>query len=273
MNENLSNLSEAAVWLRAARDVLVFTGAGVSAESGIATFRDDGGFWNRFPPEEFATWSGLTKTAAARPGELAEFLLALLEPIAQAAPNPGHRAIAELEKHTRVTVVTQNVDRLHQEAGSTAVHEIHGSLFEVVAKDGRPLRTLTRSDLRAIIEGLQRARASRLTLPRMLWSVQPLFGLGAGLLHRPRIVLFGDGMAEPDWSQAREAVQRCEVMLVVGTSELVYPAAMLPHDAKAAGAKVIRIDPEPGTADLWLSGTAGKVLPALLREAFEAASS
>src|SRR3989442_5394440 len=110
MSCDSAELSRAADGVRTAREVVVFTGAGVSAESGIATFRDDSSLWSRFPPERFATWGGLVKTAARHPRELAEFLLAVLEPVAAAAPNPGHRAIAHLEKHTGVTVVTQNID-------------------------------------------------------------------------------------------------------------------------------------------------------------------
>src|SRR5262245_29474469 len=125
-------LARAASWLRGARRIAVFTGAGVSAESGIPTFRDDSGLWQKFPPEQFACWDGLLKTALTEPRQLAEFLVAVIEPIAQAQPNPGHRAIADLEKHVPVTVITQNVDGLHQEAGSTTVREVHGSFFEVV---------------------------------------------------------------------------------------------------------------------------------------------
>src|SRR5262245_19479436 len=120
-------LTLAANALRRARHVVVFTGAGVSAESGIPTFRDAGGFWQEFPPEEFANWAGLLKIAALHPHRLAEFLLAVIEPIAAARPNAAHRAIADLERHMNVTVVTQNIDALHQAGGSTVVKEVHGT--------------------------------------------------------------------------------------------------------------------------------------------------
>jgi len=123
MTENPDSLSVTASWLRSAHEVVVFTGAGVSAESGIPTFRDDGGFWRHFPVEEFASWRGLVRTAIRRPRRLAEFIHAVLHPIAAAKPNAAHRAIAAMEKHVGVTVVTQNIDNLHQEAGSTVVHE------------------------------------------------------------------------------------------------------------------------------------------------------
>ena len=202
MHDDSPSLSRAASWLRAAREVVVFSGAGVSAESGIPTFRDDEGFWQHFPVEEFATWRGLVRTAIRRPRRLAEFIHAVLHPIAVAKANAAHRAIAEMEKQVGVTVVTQNIDRLHQEAGSTIVHEVHGSLFEVVTRRGRFVRLLSRPQLLRMAERLNRARHGWLVLPRVLLAIRPLAGIGFRGLHLPRIVLFGDAMAEPDWSRA-----------------------------------------------------------------------
>jgi len=171
------SLSLAAGWLRSAREVVVFTGAGVSAESGIPTFRDAGGFWQRFPATEFATWQGLEQVMAWQPQRLAEFLYAVLHPLAVARPNAGHRAIAQLEQHVRVTVVTQNVDRLHQEAGSTTVHEVHGSLFEMVAPDGEIRRVLSRHEMQRVAEQLDRARHRQPVGPRVLLALRPLVDL------------------------------------------------------------------------------------------------
>jgi NAD-dependent deacetylase len=267
MNESHS-LSLAACWLREASEVVVFTGAGVSAESGIPTFRDDEGFWQQFPVDQFATWQGLIRTALRRPRRLADFLYAVLQPIAAARPNAAHAAIAELEAHVGVTVVTQNIDNLHQEAGSTTVHEIHGSLFEVVTRKGRFVRLLSRGELLQMAEALDRARRGRLALPRTLVAIRPLAGLGRRGIHLPRLVLFGDAMAEPAWSHAQEAVRHCDCLIQVGTSGLVMPAAMLPLEAKAAGAQVITIDPNQAEGDVWLRGTAATMLPALVQAAY-----
>ncbi|MGO9111523.1 MAG: SIR2 family NAD-dependent protein deacylase [Thermoguttaceae bacterium] len=269
MTQEPISLSVAAEWLRAAREVVVFTGAGVSAESGIPTFRDDEGFWQHFPVEEFATWHGLVHTAIHRPQRLADFIYAVLYPIAVAKPNAGHRAIVDLERHTGVTVVTQNIDNLHQEAGSTIVHEVHGSLFEVITRRGRFLRLLSRRHLLHIAEALKRTRRGWFVLPRVLLAIRPVAGLGLRGLHVPRIVLFGDAMAEPDWSHALEAARHCDCMIQAGTSGTVLPAAMLPMEAKAAGAKIITIDPGVGKGDVWLQGTATTVLPQLLGTAFD----
>jgi NAD-dependent deacetylase len=263
------NLTLAADILRNARRVAVFTGAGVSAESGIATFRDADGFWQRFPPEDYANWAGLLKVATLHPRRFAEFLLAVLEPVANAQPNAAHRAIAELERHLNVTVLTQNIDGLHQAAGSTVVKEMHGTLFELVsAATGRFLRLISREEMRHVVARIRAARDSALISVKLPAAIRPIFGPGEGGLHRPNIVLFGDAMAEPAWSQSLDAARECDVMLTVGTSGIVHPAASLPMQAKSSGAMVIQIDPaEPG-GDLWLKGTATEVVPQLVRAAF-----
>lgn len=268
MSWDSTSLDEAAQRLREAREVVAFTGAGISAESGIPTFRDDAGLWREFPPEQFAHWKGLVRTMLLRPRRLAEFVHAVLQPIAAARPNLGHLAIAGLEEHTGVTVVTQNIDNLHQDAGSTLVRELHGALFEIVTRQGRFVRLLSRAELQRIAGGLDRARRSWLALPRTLVALRALIGIGRRGIYRPNVVLFGDAMAEPAWTLAREAIRNCDAFLQVGTSGMVWPAAMLPHEAKASGATVIRIDPTPGPADVWLEGSAGSVLPLLVDAAF-----
>lgn len=268
MDLDTPDFRQAAEWLGAARHVVVFSGAGASAESGIATFRDADGFWQEFPPETFATWQGLVRTAVVQPRELARFLLAVLGPVARAVPNAGHRAVADLERHTRVTVVTQNIDGLHFEAGNTTVHQIHGTLFEIVSRRGRFVRLVSRPEMLRIVASLERASQGRFALARLLAAVRPIFGVGLRGAYRPKVVLFGDAMAEPDWQLASEAVKSCDCLMTVGTSEEVYPAALLPQFAATAGAKVIRIDPTPGYGEVWLAEPSATALPALLQAAF-----
>ena len=250
--------------VRAARHLIVFTGAGVSAESGIPTFRDTSGLWERFPPEEFACWNGLVKTALFNPARFVEFLLAVLEPIAVAAPNPAHCAIAELQHRCRTTVITQNVDGLHQEAGSKTVREVHGTFLQVADGKGRVARNLTRDDLRHVVEQLHRVHDGSMPLLRLPGALKGLVNL-LRPMERPRVVLFGEAMAEPDWTFAQDDARDCDLMLVVGTAGLVYPAAALPRWAKQAGAEIVVVDPvEPFAADQWLEGRAGDVLPRLV---------
>jgi NAD-dependent deacetylase len=271
-------LAEAMRMLGAARRVVVFTGAGVSAESGIDTFRSEGGIWQRYPPEDFATPAGLLRLMATDPARVARFLRDLLEPVAAARPNPGHVALAALEEAVRdrgadLVVVTQNVDRLHQDAGSRRVLEVHGSLFDIVDSEGRPRRRLERAELERIVSALKAAEGAFFKRSRVVAALSPLLGAPdlrqpLALGHRPNIVLFGEALPEPAWPEAQRAAERADVMLVVGTSGAVYPAASLPEIAAAAGAEVIGVGPEagdaPGAATLWLEGPSGLILPRLV---------
>jgi NAD-dependent deacetylase len=239
----------------------------VSAESGIPTFRDAGGLWERFPPEQFASLGGLLRTALTRPARFAEFLAAVLEPVATAEPNPAHRAIAALEARMPTAVVTQNIDGLHQRAGSSVVHEVHGSFFRVATWPGRRVRPFAREGLRRVLDRLHAARRGPLKLARIAWALRPWLGVGFGGLRRPRVVLFGEALAEPDWTNAQSAVQECDVLLTVGTSGEVFPAALVPNIARRNRATVITVDPAaPGRAHLWMRGPAGEVLPRLVEE-------
>jgi NAD-dependent deacetylase len=265
---NPSALQYAAAEVRRAEHVVVFTGAGVSAESGIPTFRDAAGLWQRFPPEQFARWDSLLRTALGHPEELAEFLIAFLQPIVQARPNPAHHAIARLAQHVRTTVITQNVDGLHQEAGSTVVHEIHGNLFEIETLDHRIVRCLTKEELGQLVNRLQGLRSGYAKAIRLGLALRPILGLPPGTT-RPRLVLFGDMLAEPDWSRAQQASREADVLIVVGTSGMVWPAAGLPLEAKERGTFVIDVDPhEAGAGQIWLRDRAGEVLPRLVEAAF-----
>jgi NAD-dependent deacetylase len=258
---------QAANRVRQATRVVVFTGAGMSAESGIPTFRDAEGLWRQFPPERFATLPGLLASAVAQPRRVAEFLVALLEPIASAQPNAGHLAVARLEAHKSVVVVTQNIDGLHQEAGSRTVYEVHGSMLRVVGRGRRLIRRLSRGELAAVVADLQAVVSGRgFAFRELLRAVAPIFSIGITGYYRPDVVLFGEAMAEPDWSQAIEAVRNSDCLIAVGTSATVMPAASL-FDEVPQHAAVINIDPAGGPGELQLRGPAGAVLPALVEAA------
>lgn len=254
------SIAEAAAMLADAQDLCVFTGAGVSAESGIPTFRD-GGFWDEYPPDQFANWKGITKLATTNPQRLAEFVHAVVAPIAAAEPNAAHRAIAEREKFSSVQVVTQNVDGLHQRAGCSTVYEVHGSLLGRVNTQGERVASISHAELRGVGE--------RLALkPRTIFgfwrAVRPLMMREGASIVRPSIVLFGDAMAEPDWTLAEQAASSCDAMLTIGTSAQVYPAASLPERARARGVPVITVDLHPPAVGLWVEGRASEVVPAVL---------
>ena len=230
---------------RSAR-LAVFTGAGVSKESGIPTFREpETGLWARYDPMQLAT---RRPTARTRRSSGAGTSIASAS-TAEAEPNPGHRAIAELEELLpKVVVITQNIDGLHQRAGSTHVIELHGSMHSFRCIDGRH-RGYRWEDFADQDEKPPRCPE-------------------CGDYLRPEVVWFGEGLPPDAISAAQQLSAGCDAMLVVGTSGVVYPAAAMPMIAKEAGATVIDVNPERDAlsqmCDLFLRGPGGEVLPELV---------
>ncbi len=246
--------------------ISIFTGAGVSAESGIPTFRDQGGFWTRFPPAQFANWAGLQHLIQKDPLRVAEFVVELLRPILNARPNPAHETIAALEALDKtVTVITQNIDGLHQLAGSTRVIEIHGSVFEVLQTNAGPpigIRRLQRADLSVTVSELEEfLRTGNSDTARFLHAARSIFGRNSQGFYRPNLVLFGDVLPQDAWQQATAAADTRDCLLVIGTSNLITPASTIPEIARSKGAKIIAIGYDPCPCDVCLRGAAGIILP------------
>ena len=226
--------------------VLVLTGAGVSKESGIATFRDDGGVWEGVDPMTVAT----PRAFAADPDRVWRFYDARRTQAAAARPNPAHRAIAALEDTGRpFLLATQNVDGLHERAGSRALVRLHGSLWI----------------LRCTVEGTEKE-----DLRPTLGPLPPRCA-SCGAILRPAVVWFDEPLPVEAFHRAQQAARDAELVLVVGTSSLVYPAAALPLASVEAGAYVAEINPErtPLSSQVHehLAGPAGVVIPALLAAA------
>lgn len=236
-------LPELVTRLRAARTWLVLTGAGTSAESGVPTFRDaQTGLWAQFRPEDLATPGAF----ARHPARVWDWYAWRRELVARAHPNPGHRALVDLERRVPAfTLVTQNVDGLHQQAGNRAVVELHGNI----------LRT------RCSVEGTLVA-----DWPATPASPPPCPRCGAPL--RPDVVWFGETLPPAAFAAACRAAESCDVCLTVGTSNVVEPAASLPFAAQRAGALVLEINPQPtplsDRADFRLAGPSGDILPGLV---------
>jgi NAD-dependent deacetylase len=249
---------EEAAGLLAEGGVVAFTGAGISAESGIPTFRGPGGLWDRFDPAVFGTWEGLGRLAATRPQALAGFLGELRRVLAEARPGRAHLALAEMERAGFLdAVVTQNVDGLHQEAGSGHVVEVHGSfLRRACLSCGRRTPTYRDGlveDLDRAIAGLRSAYVAEVTalLPRCSACGGPA---------RPDFVAFGETVQ--GYEEAERLVLGCRALLVIGTSGEVFPVAGLPAGARNAEA-VVEVAPGETDvdADLMIRGAAGEVLP------------
>lgn len=233
--------------LRQAERVTVLTGAGVSAESGVPTFRDaQTGFWAQFNPQELATPDAFRQN----PKLVWEWYTWRRELIGAAAPNPAHEALAKMEhKIPRFTLVTQNIDDLHRIAGSQRVIELHGNI--------------------------QRSKCLEEEVVVAEWAeteeVPPRCPRCDGLL-RPDVVWFGEALPGEALAEAVQATRNCDLFFTIGTSALVHPAAALPYEAVEQGAVTVEINPDSTPVTAWmdyvLQGPAGEVLPALLDAAW-----
>ncbi|MGQ9705127.1 MAG: SIR2 family NAD-dependent protein deacylase [Actinomycetota bacterium] len=222
---------------------VAFTGAGVSAESGIPTFRGDEGIWRKYPPALYGNPPGLALAFLFRPRRLAGLASGLLDTFLRARPNPCHLALARLEEEGRLrAVITQNIDGLHQAAGSSLVLELHGNAFRLrCARCGRRVE-VGRERALGVLESL-REGGTRRRLLKALGEFATPCGICGGRT-RPDVVLFGEGLPPGKFNRALEEAGRCRLMLVLGTSTVVYPAALVPRVALEAGARVVVIDPD-----------------------------
>lgn len=231
--------------LAGARRIAVLTGAGISAESGIPTFREaQTGLWARYDPMQLATEEGFR----ADPSLVWRWYAWRRSLVGQALPNAGHRALAAAEgRFERLRVITQNVDGLHVRAGSSNLIELHGSIARTIC-----------------LERCGFAEDSPARLP----AGDPPRCPRCGAWLRPAVVWFGEMLDPAALQDAVAESEHCDVMLVVGTSGLVYPAAGLPAGARRAGAAVITVNPEPTDLDelaaVCVRGRAAEVLPRLL---------
>ncbi len=248
-------LASAAALLQQAKRIAILTGAGISAESGIPTFRDSlTGLWQRFNAEDLATPKAFQRDKALVWGWYEWRRMKVM----RAQPNPGHLALAELARRVPAsTVITQNVDDLHERAGSPEVVHLHGSLL--APRCFACARAYTFAD-----EIPDEPEGGR--------HLQPPSCPHCGGYIRPGIVWFGETLPDEAWRKAEAAVHACDVLLAIGTSGLVYPAAELPEIARQYGKPVILIGPNPtgldDVASHLLRGEAGEVLPELLKRMF-----
>jgi len=234
-------IKQAKHWIANSQRLAVLTGAGISAESGVPTFRGQDGLWRNYRAEELAT----PEAFANDPRLVWQWYDWRRGLVAQCDPNPGHHALVNLAATTPLTLVTQNVDGLHALAGSDDLVEMHGNIWKVRCTDCQ-----------------QVSPDRRLPIP-----ILPMCDACSGLL-RPHIVWFGEGLDIAVLDRAVGAFEYCDVALIIGTSGVVQPAASLGGMAKRGGAKVIEINleitPLSPIADLSLHGPAGEILPQLI---------
>lgn len=251
MSTETQQLSDLARLLANAKNVVVLTGAGVSKESGIPTFRDSlEGYWSRFDPGELATPDAFAKDPETVTRWYDERRMAALA----CEPNPGHFALARIEaaiseRGGRFTLLTQNVDRLHQRAGSQNVVEVHGSLVEWRCTETGERYT---------------------DLPAPFPSYPPRSPMNGAL--RPNVVWFGESLPKEALDAADDALGSCDLYLAIGTSGVVYPATGFVGAAKDAGARAAELNmndtPVTHVFDFTPRGESGSLLPALYELAF-----
>lgn len=223
--------------------IVFFTGAGISAESGIPTFRGKDGIWNKLKPEELANFNAFMRN----PQMVWEWYNHRKKIIHESKPNAGHIAIAEFEKYfDEVTVVTQNIDNLHRRAGSNKIYELHGNIERNYCIN---CRTFYNEEL-DFSEGVPKCKC--------------------GGLIRPDVVWFGEFLPADQLESSEKAAINSDIFFVVGTSAVVYPAAGLVYTAKRAGSYIVEVNIEEtevsSIADISFFGEAGKVLPEILEE-------
>lgn len=231
--------------LQEASRVAVLTGAGISAESGIPTFRGEEGLWKKYRPEELATPTAFSQD----PKLVWEWYDWRRGIIGQKEPNPGHKVIARWEDtFPTVSLITQNIDGLHQKAGSKNIWELHGNIWK----------------LRCTEEGTV---TENYETP--LKEIPPLCP-NCGALLRPHVVWFGESLSPTILQKSIQLSSECDVMFVIGTSAVVQPAASLPFEASEAGAKIVEINPDPTPlslyADFSIRGKSGEILPLIDEE-------
>ncbi len=228
-----------------AKDILFFTGAGISAESGIPTFRGKDGIWNKLKPEELANFNAFLKN----PDMVWEWYQYRRQIVEEKSPNPGHMTIVEFEKYfNSVAVVTQNVDSLHNRAGSKKVLELHGNIEKNYC-----IKCKSRYDNLIISENKTAPKCKK-----------------CGGLVRPDVVWFGEMLPQDVFNEAEKLAMRSDICFVIGTSAVVYPAANIPFVAKQYGSVLVEINiTQTGLTnfcDYSIMGNSGEVLPLILEE-------
>jgi len=239
-------ISRAADLIRASGRAVAFTGAGISAESGIPTYRGRGGLWSRHDPNKYASLDYFLHD----PSCYWAFFRELRPLLDRARPNPGHVALAELESRGALSaVITQNIDGLHQAAGSARVLELHGTARRAHCMD------------------CGRAFTIEAVFPLLAGDLPPRCA-GCGGVLRPAVVFFGEALPAGVFEEAIAEARASDLVLAVGSSLTVYPAAAVPEIARSAGARIliVNVDPTPvdPAADLLFHDEAGRILPRIL---------
>lgn len=241
----MSEISKVCTFIEDSDSISVLTGAGMAVESGVAPFRGEDGLWEDFDPAKYAH----IRSYRRDPERSWELFKLQIEETSKADPHEGYFSLVELEENGLTSVITQNIDGLHQRAGSDNVIELHGTLSKLICESCG-----NKYDTEEFLEDINEGK-----IP----------GCECGDILRPDVVLFGEQLDPTDVDSAITNVQECDLLMVIGTSSIVQPAASLPGMAKNYGAEVVEINLEEtpitdDVTDIFLEGKAGEVLPDII---------
>jgi len=237
----MSKIDEFLNLIKKSKYIVAFTGAGISVESGIPQFRGKEGLWEKYSPEIYGTLPGLIFQFSIFPSKVVQFIYDFTYPILNAKPNISHIALSELEKKGYLkSIITQNIDNLHQKAGSKNVIELHGNFYNWRCKKCGKKEFIDEKRLIEFIEGMRKIKGKRNLIRYILNFVK----CECGGKRRPDIVFFGELLPEEEFRKAEIESKRADLFIIIGTSGIVRPASGLPYIAKENGAKIVEINPE-----------------------------
>ena len=230
-------------------DVVVFTGSGISRESGIPTFRGEDGLWQKYDPQIFASMPQVFFTFISSPRQVIDFISEIYQTFIVAEPNFAHLEIARLQQQGFVkSIITQNIDNLHQEAGCLEIIELHGNVYESVCINCGWKRKHTKDEIKSFIEKVKPIKRRFEIIKKSLDFIGRCPRCNMRL--RPNVVFFGESLPSSEFKKAKYAIRNAQTLIIVGTSGEVAPASLLPYEAKKYGACIIEINPSPSFREI-----------------------
>jgi NAD-dependent deacetylase len=263
----MDEIDEFLILIRKSKYIVAFTGAGISVESGIPQFRGKEGLWEKYSPEIYGTLPGLIFQFSLFPKKVVQFIYDFTYPILNAKPNISHIGLSKLEKIGYLkSIITQNIDNLHQKAGSKNVIELHGNLYNWRCKKCNKREFVDEKRLTEFIEGMKKIEGKRNLIRYILNFIK----CDCGGNKRPDIVFFGELLPEEEFKKAKIESKRADLFIIIGTSGIVRPASDLPYIAKRNGAKIVEINKEESyfgnISDLVFYQSSGEIFEYLFKK-------
>ncbi|MCM8818468.1 MAG: RNA polymerase subunit sigma [Candidatus Omnitrophica bacterium] len=257
----MNKLDEFLDLIKNSKYIVAFTGAGISTESGIPQFRGTQGLWEKYNPEIYGTLPGIISQFFISPKKVVNFIYDFTYPILNSKPNISHLTLAKLENKGYLnTIITQNIDNLHQESGSKNVIELHGNLYRWICKKCKKEEVIEKNKLKEFVEELKIFQGRRNLVKHILNFIK----CKCGGRKRPEIVFFGELLPKDEFIKAEQESKKSDLFIIIGTSGLVRPASDFPYIAKENRAKIIEINKEKSyfenISDLIFNRPSGEVL-------------